>query len=170
MNDLRWPTLDDLDALGALMTRTAPPEFQDMNGHVNVRHHYGMHMDGAAQGFVESFDLGEGWLDRTGQSAFSVEHHITFHSEILVGHEVSVHLRMLGRSDKAMHAMTILLDRSTGKVASTLEYVEVYVDLTTRRATAMPEELTKPLDALLEEHADLDWDLPRSRAMGTSRG
>lgn len=165
MTELRRPTIADLDALGTALRTTVPPAFEDMNGHVNVRHHYGLHMDGAEGAFVDDLGLDESWLERTGQSSFSVEHHLQFSSEILVGDDVSVHLRVLGRSRKAIHTMTILYDRTRDEVASTLESLELYVDLTTRRTTPMPDELAKLLDALVDEHAGLPWDLPRRLAL-----
>ncbi|PJJ53722.1 acyl-CoA thioester hydrolase [Mumia flava] len=169
MSDLRRPTVADLDALPPVAALTATPDLEDMNGHMNVRHHYTIHMDGIAAAFEDRAGLNQSWIDRTGESAFSVEHHLQFHSEVLIGDALSVHLRTLGRSDKAIHAMSILLDRTTGKVASTLEFVELYVDLTTRRPTPMPEELAKQFDDLLAEAEGLDWDLPRSHELGTSK-
>lgn len=169
MIPLAAPTRADLEDLGTLMSTTAPPEFEDENGHVNVRHHYGLLMHGTEVAFRDQLGVTAQWLERTGQSTFSIAHHVQFHSEILVGHELSLHHRVLGRSAKVIHAMGILFDRTTDRVASTVEYVEAYVDLGTRRTTTMPAELTIVLDDLLQRHERLSWDLPRSRELGTAR-
>nr|MCW2727461.1 hypothetical protein [Aeromicrobium sp.] len=163
------PTIDDLDQLGALLRREVPPEFEDFNGHVNVRHHYALHMDGAEVAFEDHLGIGREWIRRTGQSSFSVAQHMLFHHEILVGHEVSMHMRLLGASDKALHVLSVLANRTTGEVASTLEYVEVYVDLTTRRTMSMPAEIVAQIEPMMTRHAALMWVLPLSGRLGTSR-
>ena len=163
------PTLDDLDDLGVLLRLEVPPEFEDLNGHVNVRHHYALHMEGVEKAFVEQLGVDEARA-ADGEGTFSLSHHITFHSEILVGHDVSVHLRLLDRSDKIIHAVTVLADRTTGRVASTIEFVEANVDLTVRRITPMSEDLAAALDGLLDRHRELTWDLPRSDSLGIWRG
>ena len=123
MTQPRLPTIDDLAQLCADAELTAPPAFEDENGHVNVRHHYGLHMDGAEVAF-RGFGIDQAWLARTGQSSFSVEHHVTFHSEILIGDELAVYFRLLDRSAKVIHAMTILADLTTGRVVSPVEFIE----------------------------------------------
>lgn len=163
------PTPDDLEPLGTLLTRTMPARYQDLNGHVNVRGHYDLHMDAVEESWERQVGLDQAFLDRTGQSSFSMTHHVQFHHEILVGHEVTAHLRILGRAAKTVHAVTILANRTTGEIASTLEFVEAYVDLTTRRATPFAPEVAERIDALLEQHAALPWSLPPSHRLGTSR-
>jgi len=163
------PTVAQLDELGTLLVRPAPARFEDMNGHVNVRGHYDLHMDGAEIAFESALGLDESYVVRVGQSSFSLAHHLQFHHEVLVGHEVSVHLRFLGRGPKTMHAVTILANRTTGQVASTLEFVEAYVDLTTRRTTPLAPAVATRVDAALEQHVTLDWTLPPSHRLGTSR-
>lgn len=163
------PTIEQVDELGTLLKRVVPARYEDLNGHVNVRGHYDLHMDGAEAAFAQEMGVDEDYLERTGQSSFSVAHHVQFHSEILVGHEVSVHLRHLGRGPKTIHSVTILVNRTTGRIASTLEFVEAYVDLTTRRSTAIPGELAARIDDGVARHTALDWSVPLSHQLGVSR-
>lgn len=159
------PTVDDLDALGTAMRLVAPPEFEDGNGHVNVCHYYRLHMEGSDLAFRElGFD--DDYRVRTGHSVFSVEHHVRFLDESLVGDELSVHLRILGVGPKTVHGQTILANRSRGTVANTLEFLELHVDLTTRRTTPMPDDMVKPLEFLRDEHAALPWSLPLAGPLG----
>lgn len=167
MSDL--PTVAELDDLGTLFVREVPERYRDLNGHVNVRGHYDLHMDAAEEAFQGGLGLDEAFVERTGQSSFSIAHHVQFHHEILVGHEVSTHLRVLGRGPKTIHAVTVVANRTTDEIASTLEFVEAYVDLTTRRSIPIAPEVAARIDALLTEHAALPWDLPSSHQLGTSR-
>jgi len=166
---LSTPTVAELDELGTLLRRVVPAEFEDFNGHVNVRHHYALHMEGAEAAFTDHFGISQEWIDHVGQSSFTVAQHVQFHREILVGHDVSVHMRILGTSPKIFHVLSVLANRTTGEVASTLEYVEAYVDLATRRTTTMPPELAERIETITARHSDLPWELPLSGRLGTSR-
>ncbi len=163
------PTLAEIDELDTLLTVEVPAKYEDLNGHVNVRGHYDLHMDGLDSAFMSGLGIDEDFVERTGQSSFSSTHHVQFHHEILVGHEVTVHLRILGRGAKTIHAVTVLVNRTTQEIASTIEFVEVYVDLTTRRPIEIHPDLAGQLDALLEQHRALTWSLPPSHQLGTSR-
>lgn len=158
------PTTDDLDAIGSALTLVAPPEFEDGNGHVNVNRYYRLHMQASEQWF-RAWGFDDEYRLRTGHSVFSVEHHIRFHDESLVGDELSVHLRLLGIGTKALHGQTIIANRSRGTVANTLEFIELHVDLATRRTVPMDDDLLAPLRAECERHAALPWSLPLSDTM-----
>lgn len=163
------PTIDQIDELGTLMKVEVPERYRDLNGHVNVRGHYDLNMEGCEYAFTSLIGLDEAFLERTNQSSFSATHHVQFHDEILVGHEVSMHHRLLGRGAKTLHAVTVLVNRTTGRIASTVEYVEVSVDLTTRRPVEWHLQISERMDAMLAEHRELTWSLPPSGALGTSR-
>jgi acyl-CoA thioester hydrolase len=160
-----WPSIDDVSGLGTALSVVAPREFEDANGHVNVCHYYALHLDGGNAAFA-TLGLDDTYRERTGHSIFSVEHHVTFLDESLVGDELSVHLRLLGVSAKAVHAQTIVVNRTRGAIANTLEFVELHVDLTTRRTTPMDESLISVLRSRVCEHEKLPWSLPLAGAMG----
>lgn len=165
MHATTLPTVDDLDALGVAMTLVAPPEFEDENGHVNVCHYYRLHMEGGDAAF-RTFGFDDEYRERTGHSVFSIEHHVRYLDESLVGDELSLHMRLLGVGPQTLHAQTILVNRSRGTVANTLEFIELHVDLATRRTTPMPTDLVTGLEALYAEHAALPWSLPLAGPLG----
>lgn len=164
----RYPTAQEIDELPAVAEYEIPQEFQDGNGHVNVRHHYNLHMQGSEAGF-EALKFDDDYRQATGHSIFSVEHHVFFHSEVLVAAKVSIHLRLLGRSEKILHAQSILFNRTTQKVASTAEYIEAHVDLTTRRATPFGPSAARVLDEVIAAHQQLGWRLPLAQPMAPRR-
>lgn len=86
--------------------------------------------------------------------------------EVLVGHDVSAHFLALDRTEKLMHAVSILVDRTTSKIANVVEFVEAHVDLATRRACPFQPGLAARIDALLDEHRRLGWEFPLSGNMG----
>nr|WP_281366074.1 thioesterase family protein [Janibacter cremeus] len=143
----------------------APQEWEDENGHVNVAAYYRFHMESVALA-LEGLGWTEGHRQTTGQSVFSVEQHLRFYDEALVGHDVSIHLRLLNRNEKMFHAVSMLLNRSTGRLANTLEFVEANVDLRSRRMVPFSYEFGSKLDGVIVRHNELPWAVPLNTGMG----
>lgn len=160
------PTVDQVRELPASLTLVAPPEFEDQNGHVNVTRYYSLHMQ-AAEIALGGLGFDQQLIEDEKLTIFSAEHHLTFVHEVLVGQQVSVHVRLLSRSAKAMHGVSILVNDTTGRIANLLEFIELHVDLSTRRTTALRGKAADLLDRVIAEHAALDWDVPRSGPLGT---
>lgn len=73
------------------------------------------------------------------------------------GHEVSTYVRLLERSAKCLHGVSLLVNHGTRRIASTAEFVEGHVDLGTRRTTPIAPVLADALDRILGEHRALLW-------------
>ncbi|MBD5829290.1 thioesterase family protein [Janibacter melonis] len=168
MSVVARPAVEDVLALPAALVEVAPPEWQDGNGHVNVRRFYDLHMRGA-HAALTAIGLDDDYRSSTGQSVFSVEQHIRYLDEVHVGDEVSVHLRWVARGDKVLHAMSFVVDRTTGRVVNVLEMLEAHVDLTTRRACSWAPTLAARIDDAVRAHEELPWPAPTSGAVGVRR-
>lgn len=168
MSVVARPAVEDVLALPAALVEVAPPEWQDGNGHVNVRRFYDLHMRGA-HAALTAIGLDDDHRTSTGQSVFSVEQHIRYLDEVHVGDEVSVHLRWVARGDKVLHAMSFVVDRTTGRVVNVLEMLEAHVDLTTRRACSWAPTLAARIDDAVRAHEELPWPAPTSGAVGVRR-
>lgn len=162
------PSVAEIDELAPVHRQVAGPEWEDGNGHVNVRHFYDLHCAGAEIGLTR-IGLGDEYRQQRRCGVFSVEQHLSFLSEVRIGEEVSVHVRWLGRGAKVFHAVTVVVNRSTGRVANTLELLEAHVDLTTRRAAPFPADLAGVIDGEVAEHSRLGWQLPLTGHMGVRR-
>lgn len=168
MSVVARPAIEDVLALPAALVEVAPLEWQDGNGHVNVRRFYDLHMRGA-HAALTAIGLDDDYRSSTGQSVFSVEQHIRYLDEVHVGDEVSVHLRWVARGDKVLHAMSFVVDRTTGRVVNVLEMLEAHVDLTTRRACSWAPTLAARIDDAVRAHEELPWPAPTSGAVGVRR-
>ena len=168
MSVVARPAVEDVLALPAALVEVAPLEWQDGNGHVNVRRFYDLHMRGA-HAALTAIGLDDDYRSSTGQSVFSVEQHIRYLDEVHVGDEVSVHLRWVARGDKVLHAMSFVVDRTTGRVVNVLEMLEAHVDLTTRRACSWAPTLAARFDDAVRAHEELPWPAPTSGAVGVRR-
>jgi acyl-CoA thioester hydrolase len=155
------PTISQIDELPVLMRKVIPPEWKDINGHLNIA--YYMHL------FNDSFipmlrtwglEVESGWPQRWG--VFDLEHHVWYLREVHVGDEVTLHCRLIARNAKRFHATLFLVNRTRGELSSALEFISTGADLECRTTAALPPQVTQPFDAMLEAHDKLSWICPTS--------
>ncbi|GAB3991112.1 thioesterase family protein [Nocardioides marmoraquaticus] len=157
------PSYEEALALPSGPRLRVPAERVDTNGHLNVRHYLGT-FDDAEWTLFE--DLGLAADGAGGGNVFALEQYLTYRREVLVGAEVSVHLRVVGRDERMLHLVTYLLDHGERRVAASLEGLEAYVDHGTRRMAAFPDDVAAALNRWASEHAALAWSPELSGAMG----
>jgi len=162
------PTCHQVLELPALIARPVPPEYLDENHHMNI----GRYLEVASYALWEcttTIGMGSSYIDERNLSTFTAEHHLRYLSELRLGDELSAHVRLIERSDKVLHSITFLVDRSRDVLSCTVEATLLHVDMTTRRATPFPDDIAKGLDGLIAEHGALDWSAPVSGTMGIRR-
>ncbi|MBM6545448.1 thioesterase family protein [Janibacter sp. YIM B02568] len=151
--------------LPAAMSLIVPDTYADANGHMNIVHHMQVHND-AGWRYVERFGLGERHAREGSAASFDVQHHINYLAEVVVGDKLTVHVRLLQRTTKALHLVQVIVDDTTDVVANTLEIISLGVDLATRRVAPFPPHVTEALDAQLALDQALDWEFLGSSDMG----
>lgn len=162
------PSAEEVAQLPEVCRTVAGREWEDGNGHVNVQHFYGFHIL-AAEGALRRIGVDEEYRTLRRRGVFSMEQHLRFFHEVHIGEEVSVHVRWLDRGDKVFHGISVVLNRTTGRIANTLEVIEGHVDLATRRAASFPADVAQRIDDEVAAHRALGWQLPLSGAMGVRR-
>lgn len=150
------PTYEQLSSLPAYAVQPVPMAFEDLNGHLNVRHYLGIGSEGLDESLV---DLGipTNWPMTDGQACFSAEHHVTYIAELRTGGTMSVRVRLLGRSERAAHALVYILDESNQRLSCVFEEIFLHIDLETRRTAPWPAEVAAKMDARVAEQEQLDW-------------
>jgi acyl-CoA thioester hydrolase len=150
------PSYDDLAALPAYNEWRVPVAFEDINGHMNVRHYIGIASEGLDDSLVE-VGIPTNWAEK-GFAVFSAEHHLTYVNELLTGDQVSVRVRLIGRSERAIHAVVYLLDDTRQQLAYVMEEVFLHIDMATRKSSPWPSEIAEKVDARVAEHAALPFE------------
>jgi acyl-CoA thioester hydrolase len=163
------PSYDEAVLLPAAPRVPVPPEYGDANGHMNVRHHLALY-DDAEWSLFDAFDAGTEATAAGEGGMFALEQTLSYRREVLVGDEVAVHLRLLGRTAKLLHLVSYLLNHSRGEVAGSMEALEGYVDHGTRRLAPFPGAAGAKLDALVASHAALPWTPVLSGSIRLARG
>ena len=161
------PTVEQVSEIRTTKTLLVPPEFLDENQHMNIAHYLTL----AARGVgarCDDMGLGQSYIDDRRLTIFTAEHHIHYCAEVLQGQELSVHVRLLERSVKVLHAMAFLVNRSTDALACTLEVALVHVGMDTRRPEAFPEDIASRIDEAIKADA-YSWPAPVCGVMGVHR-
>ncbi len=158
-------SLDDITALDAVYRFTVPPEYEDHNGHMNMRHYLAV-FDDAWEPAKAAFGLTPAFLRANQGGGYDLEHHTHFLAEVMIGDEIVIYLRMVGRTAKRVHYMLFMVNQTRNTLASIFECVNAYADLSIRRTAPFPSHAAESMDAMLVRHQALDWDAPVSGVMG----
>lgn len=163
------PTVEQVGEIPAATEQKVPQEYIDENNHMNIQHY--LVLGATALGTrCDELGLGQDYIDSRRLTVFTAEHHIRYYSELLLGQELSVHVRMLERSSKVIHAMSFLVNRSDNLLACTLEVTLVHVGMDTRRPVDFPEDIADRVDAAIKDQSQLSWPAPVCGVMGVRRG
>ena len=157
------PTYEQLVVLPAYTEQPVPVPFEDANGHLNVRHYTGIASEGLDESLVD-VGIPQDWPAH-GHACFSAEHHLTYLAELLTGDRISSRVRLLGRSERAAHALVYLLDDSHQRLSFVMEEILLHIDMGTRRTAPWPEDVAAALDKQVAAQADLPWEPDVSGSM-----
>ncbi len=154
------PTYDQLVGLPAYAEQPVPVAFEDVNGHLNVRHYTGIASEGLDESLVE-LGIPQNW-PALGHACFSAEHHLTYLSELRTGDRMSARVRLLGRSERAAHVLVYLLDDTHQQLSYVMEEIFLHVSMDTRRTAPWPADVAANLDRRIAEDASMPWPVATS--------
>ena len=157
------PAYAQLAALPSYAAQSVPAAFEDINGHMNVRHYLGIASEGLDESLTE-VGIPQVWAT-AGHAMFSAEHHLTYLSELRTGDRISVRVRLVGRSARAAHVVVYLLDDTHEELSAVMEEIFLHMDLGTRKTADWPDDVAAAIDARTAEHEKLDWHPDLSGSM-----
>jgi len=131
----------------------------DAMGHMNVMWYTHLFSLGVWSLFQKIGMTREYFLENN-TGSFALEQHFRYLAEIRVGERVTLRTRLLGRSSRRLHFMGFLIKEEQGVLAATSEGVTAHVDMSSRRTSPLPSQITDLYDALLNEHLGLNWPAP----------
>lgn len=158
------PTYEQLVDLPAYVEQPVPIAFEDANGHLNVRHYTGIASEGLDESLV-GVGVPQMW-PALGHAVFSAEHHLTYLAEVRTGDRISARVRLLGRSERAAHALVYLLDETHRRLSFVMEEIFLHIDMETRRTAPWPQDVADRMDAKIGEDAGLSFEPDVSGSLG----
>lgn len=151
------PSYEQLAPLPAYAVQSVPVAFEDNNGQLNVRHYLGIGSEGLDES-LEGVGIPPNWPVKQGLACLSAEHHVTYLHELRTMDKMSVRVRLLGRSERALHALVYVLDDTQERLVTVFEEITLCVRLDPRGTEPWPEDVAKALDERIAEHAAYDWE------------
>ncbi len=126
-------------------------EWTDYNQHLNMAY-YVLIFDKAWEVILEKFNMGEISAKTTKMSTMVVETHTTYNKEVKQGDEVEIVLTYFDHDKKRLHFRLEMYEKKTKTLASTIEMLSLYIDLSKRKVAEFDEERTKIMDSFIENN------------------
>ena len=116
------------------------PEWIDVNGHMNVAY-YVLAFDLGVDALWEDLGITNEYVKNSYGSTFAVGSHVTYQRELLEGDPYIVTAQMLAYDGKRIHQFQRLYHAEKKFLAATGEWMNLHVDLETRRVSPWPESI-----------------------------
>lgn len=120
------------------------PEWIDINGHMNVAY-YVLAFDLAVDTLWVQFGINDEYIRNTRGSTFAVECHISYLRELKEGEPYCITSQILAYDAKRIHQFQRMYHADDKYLAATAEWMNLHVDLDTRRVTAWPDDVLELL-------------------------
>ena len=126
-------------------------EWTDYNNHMNVAY-YVLVFDESWELMLQKFKMGENSAKTSQMSTMAVESHITYNNEVKEGDEVEIVLTYFDHDKKRLHYKMEMIEKSSNKLASTIEFLSLYVDLNKRKVSEFEEEKISIMKKFIQEN------------------
>jgi acyl-CoA thioester hydrolase len=141
------------------------PEWIDVNDHMNVAY-YVLAFDRGVDSLWDRFGITEEHIREMNSSTFAVEAHIMYRRELKLDDPYIITAQVLAFDEKRIHQFQRLYHAKEHYVAATAEWMNLHVDLTTRRVAHWPSNILDDIRKVAARQGD--WPFPRDagRQMG----
>ena len=150
-----------------LNTQKIIKDWTDYNNHLNVAYYVLIFDLYGTETLMTKFKMGENSAKTTKKSTMVVESHITFNQEVNEGDEVNINLIYFDHDKKRLQYKFEMVHKEKKYLASTIEFLSLYVDLKERKVTEFEDEKIKIMnDFILKNEINFnDEDLKFSNRL-----
>ena len=153
------------DILGVeVSTGRVLPEWIDVNNHMNVAF-YVLAFDQGVDALWDRFGITDEHIREMNSSTFAVESHVVYRRELRLDDPYIVTAQILAFDDKRIHQFQRLYHAEEHFLAATAEWMNLHVDLNTRRVAPWPQEILADIAAVAESQGDWSWPHDAGRRM-----
>jgi acyl-CoA thioester hydrolase len=140
----------------------------DYNGHFNMAY-YNVLFDKDSDVALALVGLGPAYVQKTGNSYFTLEAHISYLREITVRDRVLISTQFLDYDAKRLHYVQQMLHADEGWVACVTENIVMHVDLSTKRSSPFPADVLEKIKLAHAAHKKLAVPLQVGHKIGIPR-
>jgi acyl-CoA thioester hydrolase len=130
------------------------PGWIDYNGHL-LDAYYLLIFSNNTTTFMEHIGLGAKERAEKGHSLFTLEVHLNYLHEIIVGQETWVDIQLLGHDAKRLHVFYTLYAEDSPQPRATSEQMLMNIDMNLRKSVPFLPEVQARIEAIAREQADL---------------
>ena len=120
------------------------PDWIDHNGHMNVAY-FVLAFDEATDAAYEAWDIGLDYPDNSGCSVFTLGMNVDYLGELFEGDAIRIETTLVDHDAKRIHYFHRMIKTETGQLTATNECLCMNVDLSTRKASLFPENVSMKL-------------------------
>jgi len=135
-----------------LSTQKIIKEWTDYNNHMNVAYYVLIFDLYGAEVLMTKFKMGEHSAKTTKKSTMVVESHITYNQEVNEEDEVNVNLIYFDHDKKRLQYKFEMIHREKKFLASTMEFLSLYVDLNERKVSQFEDEKIEIMNNFIEKN------------------
>ena len=140
----------------------------DYNGHFNMAY-YNVLFDKDSDVALALVGLGPAYVQKTGNSYFTLEAHISYLREITVRDRVRISTQFLDYDAKRLHYVQHMLHADEGWVACVSENIVMHVDLSTKKSSPFPVDVLEKIKFACAAHKKLPIPLQVGHKIGIPR-
>ena len=133
------------------------PEWIDINGHMNVAY-YVLAFDLAVDELWRKFGSTDEHSHDNHSSTFAVESHVMYRRELKEGDPYIVTAQILAYDKKRIHQFQRMYHAQEGFLAATAEWMNLHVDLKTRRVAPWPDRILEGISRIALSQGE--WPYP----------
>ena len=149
----------DNEIIGAEISRgRVLPEWIDVNNHMNVAY-YVLAFDLGVDSLWVEFGITDEHIREMKTSTFAVETHIIYRQELKLDDPFIVTTQILAFDEKRIHQFQRLYHAEKRYVAATAEWMNLHVDLETRRVAPWPPQILADIQKIAASQGE--WPYPR---------
>ena len=150
-----------------LNTQKIIKDWTDYNNHLNVAYYVLIFDLYGTETLMTKFKMGENSAKTTKKSTMVVESHITYNQEVNEGDEVNINLIYFDHDKKRLQYKFEMVHKEKKYLASTIEFLSLYIDLKERKVTEFEDEKIKIMnDFILKNEINFnDEDLKFSNRL-----
>lgn len=129
------------------------PEWIDINNHVNVAY-YVLAFDQGIDSVWKDFGMTDAYIRDQNNSTFAVEAHVMYRRELRLDDPYVVTTQVLAFDLKRLHQFQRMYHATDGYLAATAEWMNLHVDMDTRRVSPWPATIYSGIKNFAARHDD----------------
>ena len=152
----------------AISSGVVLPEWIDINGHMNVAY-YVLAFDLSVDTFWARLGITDEYIETAKCSTFAVESHVTYQMELKQDDPYLITSQILAYDEKRIHQFQRMYHGEEKFLAATAEWMNLHVDLTSRRVTPFPQTVMNSLQEFASDQGVLPKPEQAGRQMKVSK-